>query len=69
MLCLRSLKNVSFFFRVARYFGLAIGMEVFWPLKDLSLDDAKIILKKIYGRKLFIYILGHSLSIVLYFRP
>jgi len=23
-----------------RYFGLAIGMEIFWPFKDLSLDDA-----------------------------
>ncbi len=23
----------------ARYFGLAIGMEIFWPFKKLSLDD------------------------------
>ncbi len=38
-LCLRPLRNVSFLFQVVKYFGLAIGMEVFWPSKDLSLYD------------------------------
>jgi len=33
------LRNVSFLFQVVKYFGLAIGMEVFWPSKDLSLYD------------------------------
>jgi hypothetical protein len=29
---------------VGRYFGSTIGMEVFWPLKDLSTDDVMTIM-------------------------